>query len=84
MKNFFEIITDDTWYRQFVYGTALAAFSGLICLFCGWSLLIAVAWTVMMAGFREHYLEDITGQFNWRNFLFLIVPVLVLYIIFNN
>lgn len=84
MNKFLEIIENTTWYRQFVYGIILAAFFGAIMLSCSKSLIWAVLQIALIAGVREHYNEHIDGSFNWRNFFFLQVPVVILYFFFHH
>ena len=83
MKTFLKIIESTTWHTQFLYGAILAAFFGSITLFCGFSLVWAILQITLIAAVREHYNEHLANSFNWRNFFFLIVPVVVMYIIFT-
>ena len=84
MNTFLKIIENTTWYRQFVYGAILAAFFGAVTLFCGYSLIVAIMLITLISAVREHYNEHIDGSFNWRNFFFLLVPILILYFFFHH
>lgn len=84
MKTFLKIIENTTWYRQFIYGAILAAFFGGVTLFCGFSLVWAILQIILIAAVREHYNEHLDGSFNWRNFFFLLVPVIILYIVYHS
>lgn len=84
MKTLFRTLASKDWAKQLFYGACMAAFYGIICWASGWSLLVAMIATGLVAGMKEHYEYDQTGVFSWRNFLLMIVPVLILYVIFNN
>jgi len=82
MQNIINIIENTNWKIQLLYGLILALFFGGVTLLSGFSPVWAIAQIVLISAVREHYLQDLTGKFNWRNFFFVLVPVLLLYIIF--
>lgn len=82
MKKFLKIVENTTWYRQFIYGLILAAFFTSVTLFCSFSMFWAVAQIALISAVREHYNQHLTGEFNWRNFFFVLVPVILLSFIF--
>ena len=83
MENFLKLIENDLWYRQFLYGLIMALFFGAVSLLSGFSIAWAIVQIAIIATVKEHYVQDLTGQFNWRNFFFLLVPVTLLYIIYT-
>lgn len=83
MENFLKLIENDLWYRQFLYGLIMALFFGAVSLLSGFSIAWAIVQIAIIATVKEHYVQDLTGQFNWRNFFFLLVPVMLLYIIYT-
>lgn len=83
MENFLKLIENDLWYRQFLYGLIMALFFGAVSLLSGFSIAWAIVQIAIIATVKEHYVQDLTGKFNWRNFFFLLVPVMLLYIIYT-
>lgn len=79
MRKFHEILIDITWYRQFIYGAILVVIFGLPTILAGFSPVWIILQIVLVAGVREHYIQDLVGDFNWRNFYFLQVPSLIFY-----
>jgi len=83
MEKLLKIIENGQWQYQFLYGLILALFFGAVTLLSGFSLVWAIFQITIIAAVREHYVQDLTGDFNWRNFFFLLVPVVVLYLLFT-
>ena len=88
MEKFLKIVENTTWYRQFVYGAILAILFGFFTLAAGFNPFWAIVQVLVIAWAREDYVRDknsIGGfrlekqPFNWRNFYFLQVPVLLFY-----
>lgn len=79
MEKFLKIVKNTTWYRQFVYGAILAILFGFFTLAADFNPFWAIPQIIVIAWAREDYLRDLKGSFNWRNFYFLQVPVLLFY-----
>ena len=77
MNNFLKLVENPTWYIQLLYGAILAVFFGAITLFCGFSLFWALVQIALIAAVREHYNEHLENRFNWRNFLLVILPIIL-------
>jgi len=82
MQKIIYIIENRNWKIQFLYGLILALFFGATTILSGFSPVWAIAQISIISAAREHYLHDLTGEYNWRNFFFILVPVVLLYIIF--
>ena len=83
MKKFIEILENPVWHRQLLYGLILALFFGATTVLSGFHPIWAILQIALIAAVKEHYVQDLTGQFHWRNFFFLQVPVIILYIIYT-
>lgn len=83
MEKLLKIIENETGYMQFLYGLILALFFGGTTVLSGFHPIWAVLQIALIALVKEHYVQDLLGEFNWRNFFFLLVPVIVLYIIYT-
>jgi len=81
MEKFLQIIENPIWHRQLLYGLILAVIFGGTTLLSGFHPALALPQILLIAGVKEHYLQDLLGQFNWRNFFFLQIPVLLIYIL---
>lgn len=77
MEKFLKLVENPTWYMQFLYGAILALFFGGITLYCEFNFFWAVVQVTLISAVREHYNEHLEGEFNWRNFFFLITPVIL-------
>lgn len=75
------IIENQTWYRQLVYGGILGAFFLILTWLSDTHPFLAIAAVSIIAVAKEHYVEHLEGRFNWRNFFLLILPVLLFHII---
>ena len=80
MKKIIQIVENTTWYNQFLYGLILAIFFGGITLLSGFHPLWAIVQVMAIAALREYYMDFHFLDFNWRNFFFLQMPVLTIYI----
>ncbi len=81
MEKIKRILENSTWHTQLLYGLILAIFFGGATLLSGfhpaWSLVQILAVAVL----REYYMDFVFLSFNWRNFFFLQVPILLIYIL---
>jgi len=75
------IIENTNWAMQFLYGLILAVFFGATTILSDFNPVWAIIQVIIISAAREHYLHDLTRDFNWRNFFFVLVPVVLLYII---
>ena len=81
MQKIINIIENTNWKLQFLYGLVLALIFGATTILSGFSPVWAIVQVLIISAAREHYLHDLTGDYNWRNFFFVLVPVVLLYII---
>ncbi len=83
MSKIINIIENTSVKRQLLYGTILAAFFLSITWLGGVHSFIAVGAIAIISVAKEHYMEDITGEFNYRNLLLLLLPVFLAYFIIH-
>lgn len=81
MQKFINIIENQTWCRQLVYGGILGAFFLLLTWLSDTHPFLSLMAVSIIAVAKEHYIEHLVGRFNWRNFFLLILPVLLFHII---
>lgn len=77
------IIENEKPVTQLIYGAILAAFFLLLTWFGDAHSFWAVLAISIIAVAREHYMEDITGEFNYRNFMLLLVPVFLAHFVIH-
>jgi len=80
MEKIKKIVENTTWYNQFLYGIILAIFFGGVTLLSSFHPVWAVVQIMAIAALREYYMDFKFLSFNWRNFFFLQMPVLTIYI----
>ncbi|MDT0689377.1 hypothetical protein RM549_06240 [Salegentibacter sp. F188] len=78
-----QIIENENWKKQLLYGSILAIFFLLLCWFGDVTSFLAVIAVSVIAAGKEHYMHDITGELNYRNFMLLVFPVLIIHIILH-
>ena len=83
MEKFWKIIENTTWYRQLVYGSILGAFFMVLCLLGHTTTFLALIAVAVIAAAKEHCVEHLKGEFNYRNFMLLILPVLLAHIVMH-
>jgi len=72
------------WYLQLLIGAVLAILALTLCAIMNGHDFQALIYVVLIAAFKEHYLEHRTQEdFHWRNFLLLILPVVIGFIILH-
>lgn len=81
MKKFLEAVENPIWHRQLLYGLILAIFFGGTTLLSGFHPVWVLIQIAIIAGVKEHYVQDLIGKFHWRNFFLLQLPAFLLYII---
>ncbi len=81
MTRFLKLLRNPTWYRQLLYGLIVAFVFGGLTFVSGFHLAFALIQVAFVAGIKESYLESLTGEFNWRNFILFQFPALFIYII---
>lgn len=80
MKNFQQMVENTTWYSQFLYGLVLTVFFGGATLLSHFHPVWALVQIMAVSVLREYYMEHVFLQWNWRNFFFLQLPALLIYI----
>lgn len=83
MEKFLQIVENPLWYRQLLYGLILAIFFGGTTLLAGFHIFWMLPQIALIALVKEHYIQDLIGEFHWRNFMLLQVPAFLGYILFT-
>lgn len=72
-----------TWYRQLVYGAIMAAFFIGLCLLGHAATFWALVAVSIISAAKEHTVEHLKGEFNYRNFMLLVLPVLFIHLLIH-
>ncbi len=82
MKKLQQIVENTTWHTQFLYGIILTLFFGGATLLSGFHPVWALVQILAVASLRGYYnfCMDSAFRWNWRNFFFLQIPALLIYI----
>ena len=84
MQTIINYLEKRTWYLQLIIGAVLAILALVLCAIFNGHDIQAIIVVTLLAVFKEHYLEHITEEaFHWRNFLLLILPVVIGFIILH-
>ncbi|SFB72474.1 hypothetical protein SAMN04487907_101268 [Zunongwangia mangrovi] len=84
MKTIFNYLEKRDWYLQLLIGAVLAILALALCAVFNGHDIQAIIVVTLLAVFKEHYLEHRTEEaFHWRNFLLLILPVVIGFIILH-
>ncbi|MDT0643687.1 hypothetical protein RM553_12665 [Zunongwangia sp. F363] len=80
---FQQLIEKESWKSQLLQGAILALFLLLLCWWGDTTSFLAVMAVALVATFKEYYMEDLTGEINYRNFMLFVLPVLLIHIILH-
>lgn len=83
MQKLQKIIENEKPVSQLIYGSILAAFFLSLTWLGDAHSFWAVFAIAIIAVAREHYMEDITGEFNYKNLMLLLFPVFAAHFIIH-